>query len=85
MKPLKRFHPTARRDTPLNRLCEKSVASKTAEKPTLPFDLWRVFIFGEGDFNPFFVLRIGSFGLFTQSVKRGVNEIWIACGCLVPH
>jgi hypothetical protein len=48
------------------RLCENSSTTRLAEKATLTFAFWRIFIFGEGDSNPFFVLQNAARGVFTQ-------------------
>jgi hypothetical protein len=39
------------------RLCKNSSTTRRAEKATLTFSLWRIFIFSEGDSNHFFVLQ----------------------------
>jgi hypothetical protein len=38
-------------------LCENSSTTRRAEKATLTFSLWRIFIFSEGDSNHFLVLQ----------------------------
>jgi hypothetical protein len=54
-------------------LCENSATTRLAEKATLSVALWRIFIFGEGDSNPFFVVKNDQLRVF--SLAHGLARL----------
>ena len=64
-QPLERFQQLRSRRR--HRLCENSDRRRATKNPTSPFDIWRVFICGEGFDDHFFEVPKRVFGVFTQS------------------